>query len=199
MVAVGGGRNTGNLEERYESFLKNADHLNKVVKLFSISVGDQDFLLNGSKSLAEMMEKHGIKRLPVTNGTVLTGIVTRSSLLQAVASMAREIPDPTADDDHIRDRIARAVNATDWRPIGFEVTVRNGVVHLHGIVTSDHVRQAAVVDQGGGPGVVQHALQDQAALVGVQDQAADRRMRAPVSAARWRNVGTALTPQLVSV
>jgi enterochelin esterase-like enzyme len=59
--AVGGGRNAGNLEERYESFLKSADHLNKVVKLFSISVGDKDFLLNGSKSLAEAMEKHGIK------------------------------------------------------------------------------------------------------------------------------------------
>jgi enterochelin esterase-like enzyme len=59
--AVGGGRNGGNLEERYESFLKSADHLNKVVKLFSISVGDKDFLLNGSKSLAEMLEKHGIK------------------------------------------------------------------------------------------------------------------------------------------
>ena len=59
--AVGGGRNAGNLEERYEAFLKSADHLNKVVKLFSISVGDKDFLLNGSKSLAETMEKHGIK------------------------------------------------------------------------------------------------------------------------------------------
>ena len=41
--------------------LKNADHVNKVVKLFSISVGDKDFLLNGSKSLAESLEKHGIK------------------------------------------------------------------------------------------------------------------------------------------
>jgi enterochelin esterase-like enzyme len=59
--AVGGGRNAGNFEERYEAFLKSADHLNKVVKLFSISVGDKDFLLNGSKSLAETMEKHGIK------------------------------------------------------------------------------------------------------------------------------------------
>jgi enterochelin esterase-like enzyme len=56
-----GGRNAGNLEERYESFLKSADHLNKVVKLFSISVGERDSLLNGSKSLAETMEKHGIK------------------------------------------------------------------------------------------------------------------------------------------
>jgi osmotically-inducible protein OsmY len=66
-------------------------------------------------------------------------------LLQAVASMAHEIPDPTADDDHIRERITRAVNDTDWRPIGFEVSVRNGVVHLHGIITTDQARQATIV------------------------------------------------------
>lgn len=97
------------------------------------------------EELVRLMEKHGIKRLPVMSGAVLTGIVTRSNLLQAVASMAREIPDPTADDDHIRDRILRAVNAADWRPIGFEVTVRNGIVHLHGIITTDRARQAAIV------------------------------------------------------
>lgn len=95
--------------------------------------------------LVHLMEKNGIKRLPVMSGAVLVGLVTRSNLLQAVAAMAREIPDPTADDDHIRDRIVREVNATDWRPIGFEVTVRNGVVHLHGIITTDRARQAAVV------------------------------------------------------
>jgi enterochelin esterase-like enzyme len=59
--AVGGGRNGGTFESRNESYLKDADHINKVVKLFSISVGDKDFLLNGSKSLAEALEKHGIK------------------------------------------------------------------------------------------------------------------------------------------
>jgi enterochelin esterase-like enzyme len=56
-----GGRNSGNFETRNESYLKDADHVNKVVKLFSISVGDKDFLLNGSKSLATALEKHGIK------------------------------------------------------------------------------------------------------------------------------------------
>jgi CBS domain-containing protein len=69
--------------------------------------------------LVRLMEKNDIKRLPVMRGKALVGIVTRSNLLQAVASIAREIPDPTADDDHIRDRITREVNATDWRPIGF--------------------------------------------------------------------------------
>ena len=97
------------------------------------------------EELVRLMEKNDIKRLPVMSGTTLKGIVTRSNLLQAVASMAHEIPDPTADDDHIRDRIIRTVNKTDWRPIGFEVTVRKGVVHLHGIITTDKARQATIV------------------------------------------------------
>lgn len=97
------------------------------------------------EELVHLMEKNDIKRLPVMSGTTLKGIVTRSNLLQAVASMAHEIPDPTADDDHIRDRIIRTVNKTDWRPIGFEVTVRKGIVHLHGIITTDKARQATIV------------------------------------------------------
>jgi CBS domain-containing protein len=104
--------------------------------------------VNGETPLEELvrlMEKNDIKRLPVMSGRMLKGIVTRSNLLQAVASMAHEIPDPTADDDHIRDRIIRTVDKTDWRPIGFEVTVRHGVVHLHGIITSDQARQATIV------------------------------------------------------
>jgi CBS domain-containing protein len=95
--------------------------------------------------LVRLMEKHDIKRLPVMRAKSLVGIVTRSSILQAVSSMACEIPDPTADDDHIRDRITREVYATDWRPIGFQVTVRHGVVHLHGLVIDEHSRRAAIV------------------------------------------------------
>jgi CBS domain-containing protein len=106
-----------------------------------ITVGEETPL----EDLIGLMEKNDIKRLPVMTGRTLKGIVTRSNLLQAVASMAHEIPDPTADDDHIRDRITRAVNGTDWRPIGFEVTVRNGIVHLHGIITTDQARQATIV------------------------------------------------------
>jgi CBS domain-containing protein len=106
-----------------------------------ITVGEETPL----EDLVHLMEKNDIKRLPVMSGRTLKGIVTRSNLLQAVASMAHEIPDPTADDDHIRDRITRAVNGTDWRPIGFEVMVRNGIVHLHGIITTDEARQATIV------------------------------------------------------
>ena len=55
------GGNADEFEKRNESFFKAADHVNKTVKLFSISVGDKDFALDGSKSLAGLLEKHGIK------------------------------------------------------------------------------------------------------------------------------------------
>jgi CBS domain-containing protein len=95
--------------------------------------------------LVELMEKRGIKRLPVMSGRVLVGIVTRSNLLQAVASMAHEIPDPTADDDHIRRRIIDSVEKNDWCPMGLGVMVRGGIVHLSGIITEERSRQAAIV------------------------------------------------------
>jgi CBS domain-containing protein len=97
------------------------------------------------EELVSLMEKHDIKRLPVMQNDRLVGIVTRANLLQAVASLARDVPDPTADDDHIRQRVADAINRTDWRPIGLQVTVRNGVVHLHGIIVNESSRQATIV------------------------------------------------------
>jgi CBS domain-containing protein len=95
--------------------------------------------------LVRLMERTDIKRLPVLRENKLVGIVTRANLLQAVASMAREVPDPTADDDHIRNRIIRTVEATDWQPIGFQVAVRDGVVDLHGLITNESSRRASVV------------------------------------------------------
>ena len=50
--------------------------------------------------LVSLMEKKNIKRLPVVRDGKLVGIVSRSNLLQAIASLARDFPDPTADDDH---------------------------------------------------------------------------------------------------
>jgi CBS domain-containing protein len=91
------------------------------------------------------MESNGIKRLPVMRGGKLVGIVSRANLLQAVASLAREVPDPTADDDHIRRRIIDAMEKNDWCPFGVNVVVRDGIVHLTGVITEVRSRQAAIV------------------------------------------------------
>jgi CBS domain-containing protein len=95
--------------------------------------------------IVDIMERYNIKRLPVLRGDLLVGIVTRSNLLQAVAGLACEVPDPTADDDHIRDRVIESIERTDWRPFGLGVFVRNGVVHLSGVITDANARQAAIV------------------------------------------------------
>jgi len=97
------------------------------------------------QKIVELMEKRNVKRLPVTRGNKVVGIISRANLLQAVASLAREVPDPTADDDHIRNRIINVLEKNDWCPFGLSVIVRNGVVHLSGVITEERSRQAAMV------------------------------------------------------
>ncbi|MEO6781419.1 MAG: CBS domain-containing protein [Bradyrhizobium sp.] len=97
------------------------------------------------EEIVELMEKNQVKRLPVLRGDKLVGIVSRSNLLQAVASLARQIPDPTADDDHIRNRIIDALDKKDWCPLGLNVIVRDGIVHLSGVITEERSRQATIV------------------------------------------------------
>src|SRR5215471_9621710 len=95
--------------------------------------------------IVDLMEKNNVKRLPVVRDGKIVGIVSRANLLQAVASLAREVPDPTADDDHIRKRIIDALEKNDWSPFGLNVVVRDGIVHLSGVITDEHARQAAIV------------------------------------------------------
>ena len=95
--------------------------------------------------IVHLMEKNNVKRLPVTRGDRIVGIVSRANLLQAVASLARQIPDPTADDDHIRNRIIDVLAKNDWCPFGLSVIVRDGIVHLSGVITEERSRQAAIV------------------------------------------------------
>jgi CBS domain-containing protein len=97
------------------------------------------------QDIVQLMERNNVKRLPVMRGDQIVGIVSRSNLLQAVAGLARDVPDPTADDDHIRDRITAAIAKNDWMPFGLNVVVSNGVVHLNGVITEERARKAAIV------------------------------------------------------
>lgn len=97
------------------------------------------------EEIVTSMETNGVKRLPVMREGKLVGIVSRANLLQAVASLSREIPDPTADDDHIRKRIIDTLQKNDWCPFGLSVVVRDGVVHLGGVITEERSRQASIV------------------------------------------------------
>lgn len=52
---------SADFEKRNATFFAQPDRINKQLKLLSISVGDKDFALAGSKNLAEILKKRGIK------------------------------------------------------------------------------------------------------------------------------------------
>src|SRR5205823_1250454 len=64
-----GQANAADFENRNAAFLENPGRVNQAVKVFSISVGDKDFALAGSRSLSEVLNQRGIKNeLHVSGG-----------------------------------------------------------------------------------------------------------------------------------
>jgi CBS domain-containing protein len=105
--------------------------------------------------IVQIMELHNVKRLPVLRGTHLTGIVTRSDILAAIAHSAPNIRQPSSDDHRIRSDVLATIEQATWRPARLNVSVWNGVVHLRGFVTSEVSRKAAIVAAENVPGVRQ--------------------------------------------
>lgn len=55
--------------------------------------------------IVRMMERHRIKRVPVTRDNRIVGIVSRANLLRALARQPDEAPTNTANDLAIREQI----------------------------------------------------------------------------------------------
>ncbi len=72
---------------------------------------------------------------------LLPSVFLRQVGVVAVASLARQSPDSTADDDHLRSRIIDALGMKDWCPNGLGVIVRDGIVHLSGIITDERSKK----------------------------------------------------------
>lgn len=106
------------------------------------------------EDVVELMERHRIKRVPVTHGKKMTGIVTRSNLMQAMVSMARTEPAPPKGDAEIRERLLAEIQKERWAPAAMiNVVVRNGVVELWGAVVDERQRDALKVAAENIPGV----------------------------------------------
>src|SRR6516164_8265767 len=96
------------------------------------------------ETVVEMMERHHVKRLPVTRGGRMVGIVSRANLLHALATYASDLPAPAGGDSAIRANILAAFAKQDWAP-RVNVIVKDGVAELRGVVTDDRERQGRVV------------------------------------------------------
>lgn len=106
--------------------------------------------------VADLLERHHIKRIPIVRNGNMVGLVSRANLLQALASLRAGVEAPTSDDRAIRDEILRRIKAAPWGVAwGINVTVKGGVVDLWGGVTSEEQKSAMRVAAETVPGVRQ--------------------------------------------
>lgn len=112
------------------------------------TIGEDETL----ETVVEVMERHHVKRLPVTRGGRVVGIISRANLMHALASLTRDMPATATDDAAIRIQILAAIGKQDWAP-RVNVIVKGGVAELHGVITDDRERQGLIVAAENVPGV----------------------------------------------
>ena len=105
--------------------------------------------------IANLMEKHHIKRVLVAEENKLVGIVSRANILQALASRRQEQDEPTSYEDRsIRERLIGELKTQKWVPFSkINLIVSDGIVHLWGSVRSEEERTALRVAAANIPGV----------------------------------------------
>jgi CBS domain-containing protein len=105
--------------------------------------------------IALLLERHGIKRVPIVEKGKIVGIVARANLVQALASLKVETPEKQAGKDkQIREEVRDRLKGAPWRPWLLNITVRDGVVELWGVANSAEEKTAAGVAAENAPGVV---------------------------------------------
>lgn len=103
--------------------------------------------------IASLLEKHGIKRVPILENGTLVGIVSRANLIQALAADRKGLKVPVPD-SQLRDRIMSHLNAQPWAHTSLiNVTVNDGIVDLWGLTLSKEEKQALRVAAESIPGV----------------------------------------------
>lgn len=103
--------------------------------------------------IATMLEKNGVKRLPIVHDGQLVGIVSRANLVQAIATIGSKLEIPMSD-SIIRERLLTHLNSQGWaHTVLLTATVNDGVVDLWGFTGSDTERKAIGVAAEGIPGV----------------------------------------------
>jgi CBS-domain-containing membrane protein len=154
--------NTGRRRQRWIEFFMGPGRLSdEYVRLSSRKVSDvmthHVQTVRPDTPLEEavrLMERHNIKRLLVVDQDKVVGIVTRANLLHAIASVAHEIAPLSAQDAAIRERLLAELKAQPWAPMAaIDVTVKDGVVALSGVITDERQRQALRVAAENIPGV----------------------------------------------
>jgi CBS domain-containing protein len=129
-------------------------HGKKVEELMTpgvISVGEDTPL----SEIAALLERKRIKRVPITRDGKLVGIVSRSNLIQALASAVGHGAETRDHDLDIREELLVRLQGQSWTDFGSRnIIVSGGTVHLWGLISSASEREALIALAEGVPGVV---------------------------------------------
>lgn len=106
------------------------------------------------EEVVSLMEKRGIKRVPVMREGKLAGIVTRADLLRAFMQASAQANATAPGDEDIRRDVITAIEAEKWTaPGSIRVEVRDGHVTLSGTIFDERERDAIRVCAENRPGV----------------------------------------------
>jgi CBS domain-containing protein len=104
--------------------------------------------------IADLLERHRIKRVPVLYDGELLGIVSRANLVKALASVAKvpSVASPDGD-EALREAVLGELGHHRWAVAAENVIVNEGIVHLWGVVTSPEQARAMCIAAEQVPGV----------------------------------------------
>jgi CBS domain-containing protein len=101
-----------------------------------------------------LMERRRIKRVPVIEGEVLVGVVSRLDLLRALLCAIEAQHTEHRGDDDICEQIMAELAKAPWVPRdGLSISVKDGVVDLNGVILDEKEREALRVVAENVPGV----------------------------------------------
>ena len=104
--------------------------------------------------IAALFERKRINRVPVVKDGRLVGIVSRSNLIQALASVVGRMDQHDESDRQIRLELLARLQEQKWTDFGSRnITVSDRVVHLWGLVGSEAERKALLALAESIPGV----------------------------------------------
>jgi CBS-domain-containing membrane protein len=106
------------------------------------------------QEIAGLLERNGIKRVPIVENDQVVGLVSRANLIQAVASAPSSIS-MSSSDQTIRETLLTELAAQPWADLTLiNITVSNGVVGLWGVMDSEAERKALRIAAEATPGVI---------------------------------------------
>lgn len=102
--------------------------------------------------IADLMERHGVKRIPIVEKDEVTGVVSRANLVQALASAKKDMSAEDTD-EALREAVVAQISRQPWGQSIVNVIVRDGAVDLWGIVDSAEEKAAVRIAAERIPGV----------------------------------------------